>query len=84
MRVLTIKISEMKQLGKLKLNQIAKNDLEQRELIHLRGGYEGTIVCACACVGVSDAHNTLTSNSDNNTIDTINQSEHHCACYHYE
>jgi natural product precursor len=84
MRVLTIKISEMKQLEKLKLNQIAKNDLEQREMVHLRGGYEGTIVCLCACVGASDASNTLNSNSDNNIIDEYDQSIHHCVCYHYE
>ncbi len=37
----------MKKLGKLKLNQISKVELEKRELNILKGG----VLCACACAG---------------------------------
>jgi natural product precursor len=37
----------MKNLGKLKLNQLSKVDLEKREMNFLKGGG----CCACACAG---------------------------------
>ncbi|MDP3443580.1 MAG: TIGR04149 family rSAM-modified RiPP [Ignavibacteria bacterium] len=36
----------MKKLGKLKLNQLSKAVMEDRELINLRGGYT---TCTCGC-----------------------------------
>ena len=41
----------MKTLGKIKLNQFSKNELDQRKLNALKGGcdcrYSGCITCAC-------------------------------------
>ena len=45
----------MKKLGKLKLNQISKADMEKREMNLLRGGDR---CCICGCRGSS-------SNSEN-------------------
>lgn len=39
----------MKNLSKLKLNQLGKAELKKREMNILVGGYQCT--CACACVG---------------------------------
>ena len=39
----------MKKLSKLKLNQISKNELEQRAMNALRGGGCGTCSCSCDC-----------------------------------
>jgi len=39
----------MKILGKLKLNQLSKAELEKREMNILVGGY--ACICPCACVG---------------------------------
>lgn len=39
----------MKTLGKLKLNEFRKAELEKRELNALKGGCQ----CKCACAGVS-------------------------------
>ena len=68
----------MKKLKKLSLNQISKADLEHREMNYLRGGC--TIICTCACVGVSDAQSTMNSNDSSRTKDTVDTSKHHCAC----
>jgi len=40
----------MKTLKKIKLNQLSKAELENRELINLRGGYN-CFVCTCGCPG---------------------------------
>ena len=37
----------MKKLGKLKLNQISKNQLEDKKMDLLKGG--GTCTCSCSC-----------------------------------
>ena len=44
----------MKTLGKLKLNEFRKAELEKRELNALKGGCQ----CKCACAGVSGYENT--------------------------
>lgn len=36
----------MKNLGKIKLNQLSKAEMEKRELDHIKGGY-----CSCAYAG---------------------------------
>ena len=41
-------------LGKLKLNEFRKAELEKRELNALKGGCQ----CKCACAGVSGYENT--------------------------
>ncbi|RHR37757.1 rSAM-modified peptide [Parabacteroides sp. AF18-52] len=45
---------KMKTLGKLKLNEFRKSELEKRELNTLKGGCS----CKCACAGGWDYANT--------------------------
>lgn len=45
----------MKTLGKLKLNQLSKAELEQREMNALRGGCKCPCPCACGLDGVNDS-----------------------------
>lgn len=49
----------MKTLGKLKLNQFRKDELEKREMHALRGGCS----CRCACAGASEEYMSTASNS---------------------
>ena len=39
----------MKTLGKIKLNQFSKEELDQRKLNALRGGDTCSCSCSCAC-----------------------------------
>ena len=54
----------MKTLGKLKLNEFRKAELEKRELNALKGGCQ----CKCACAGVSGYENTGVGQSINTDI----------------
>ncbi|MFZ5430205.1 MAG: TIGR04149 family rSAM-modified RiPP [Bacteroidota bacterium] len=56
----------MKNLGRLKLNQLSKANLKKRELISLKGGF----LCSCACCyegqpGGSSTGDNAVANSDN-------------------
>ena len=39
----------MKTLGKLKLNQFSKNEMDQRKLNALKGGCDCGVECSCGC-----------------------------------
>jgi len=41
----------MKTLGKLKLNQFSKAELDQRALNALKGGCNCSSLCSCSCSG---------------------------------
>lgn len=56
---------EIKKLGKLKLNQLSKVELEQREIKALKGGYG--CGCSCACYPGNLGSNSST-NSNNITF----------------
>lgn len=49
----------MKLLSKLKLNQLSKNELEKREMLHLNGG---DCFCTCACSGSSSTDDNCDAN----------------------
>lgn len=56
----------MKKIGKLKLNQLSKAVMEDRELINLRGGY---YACTCGCCyqgngGSSTNDNAIANSSE--------------------
>ncbi|MBB4624848.1 MULTISPECIES: TIGR04149 family rSAM-modified RiPP [Parabacteroides] len=51
----------MKTLGKIKLNEFRKSELEKRELNTLRGGCSCKNYCSCS--GSSDYENTSSSSS---------------------
>ena len=41
----------MRKLGKIKLNQLSKDELDQRKMNALKGGCECSPVCGCFCNG---------------------------------
>ncbi len=51
----------MKKLGKLKLNQMCKSEMEKRELSKLMGGEN----CECGCAGTSSSTDNFNENYDN-------------------
>jgi len=52
----------MKKLGKLKLNQFSKAELEKREMNALKGGCS----CACPCAGGDQWTNAMDKKSSTN------------------
>lgn len=54
----------MKTLGKLKLNQFRKAELEKRELNALKGGCS----CKCACGGGSDDYLNTKTNAGSTSV----------------
>jgi natural product precursor len=54
----------MKTLGKLKLNQFRKAELEKREINALRGG----CYCKCACAGGSSDLNTGSNGGSSSAV----------------
>lgn len=55
----------MKKIGKLKLVNIEKENLETKELVLLKGGY--TCNCACACAANCHCTGDPMSNSSSNS-----------------
>jgi natural product precursor len=51
----------MKSIGKLKLNQLSRTELERRELNDLRGGNR---CCLCGCDGSSTTADNYSANID--------------------
>jgi len=56
----------MKKISKIKLNQLSKNELEQRKLNALRGGCDcaGKTICSCNCIYSYTAHDVMNGNFD--------------------
>ena len=48
----------MKKLGKMKLNEFSKTELDQRKLNALKGGCSCGSACACVCAGSGSKDNT--------------------------
>ena len=75
----------MKKLGKLKLNQISKNQLEDKQMYLLKGGGTCTCNCTCSCTpncsctpyppgGIANSmtiSNSMTEFSKNSTGQTL-------------
>ena len=57
-----LKNKKMKKLGKLKLNQFSKAELEKREMNALKGGCS----CACPCAGGDQWTNAMDKKSSTN------------------
>ncbi|MCL2650947.1 MAG: TIGR04149 family rSAM-modified RiPP [Candidatus Azobacteroides sp.] len=55
----------MKKLGKLKLNQFSKAELDQRALNALKGGC--TCACVCPCPGSISESSSINSSGHSNT-----------------
>lgn len=51
---INLNLKDMKKLGKIKLNQFSKDELERRKMNALKGGC-GSCSCACGCEGGIDA-----------------------------
>ncbi len=68
----------MKKLGKLKLNQISKADLEKKEMNYLTGGDNS--ICACACSGTSSTVQNDTANDSYGYGGSGTGGDCRCAC----
>lgn len=51
---INLNLKDMKKLGKIKLNQFSKDELERRKMNALKGGC-GSCGCSCGCTGDVDA-----------------------------
>lgn len=51
----------MKKLGKIKLNQFSKDELDRRKLNALKGGCDCKYTCGCYCTGNSTSVGLTTS-----------------------
>jgi natural product precursor len=56
--------NKMKTLGKLKLNQLRKAELEKREMNALKGGCS----CKCVCAGGWDHLNTSSNTGSSSAV----------------
>ena len=57
----------MKPLGKIKLNNFSKEELDQRKLNALKGGCACWSVCGCVCAAIGGEDNTSDSVGDKYT-----------------
>jgi natural product precursor len=69
----------MKKLGKLKLSQLSKEEMEKREMNNLRGGDYCASLCSCAYAGEQcssgDSYYGGSSDVDNCKANTDNVSK---------
>ena len=65
----------MKKLGKIKLNQLSKAEMEKRELSKLMGGEN----CECGCAGPSSTYWNSTTNDDYGYSDSYGE-PNFCGC----
>lgn len=74
-----LKIKIMKNLGKLKLNQLSKAELEKREMNFLRGGADDPY-CSCGCFYEGEIGGSSRSDNSNKNWEGGKKS---CTCECY-
>ena len=66
----------MKNLGKLKLNQLSKVEMQKKEMYNLVGGHCGSdhSYCGCACAYAQSGGSSNDANGDANSVTGIQSS----------